>query len=129
MSKTLLTTADVPKYIRQIVARLRPTTQCGENDVAGYTFLLYGRHKVGYENQLEADCEKLIAWCQRYYAEAYVTEKHFWYDEVKMGAYAGPKEIRRKAYRVGYRNHIKLVITDPVAYRFEKDGYYKEELA
>lgn len=128
MSKTMLTTADVPQYIREIASRLRPTTQYGEKDLAGYTFLLYGRHKVGYESQLETDCDKLIAWCRRYYADAFITEKHFWYDEVEMGAYAVPKQVRQKAYRIGYRNHIKLVITDPVAFRFEKDGFYKEQV-
>ena len=36
MSKTLLTTADVPKYIKEIVARLKLTTDYAENDIPGY---------------------------------------------------------------------------------------------
>lgn len=129
MSKTMLMTDDVPKYIREIVSRLRLTTNYGQQDMPGYTFLLYGRHKVGYEDQLESDCEKLLNWCKRYYADAYITEKHFWWDDVPnpVDFGAGNKYQRRKAYRDGFRNYIKLVITDPVAYRFEKDNYYREK--
>lgn len=126
MSKTSLATADVPKYIREIVARLHLTTDYAGSDLAGYTFKLYGKWRVGYENQLESDCEKLIAWCKRYYADAYVAEKHFWYNEIEMGPFAMLKQKMKKAYRIGYRNYIKVIITDPVAHRFEKDGYYRE---
>ena len=126
MSKTILTTADVPKYIKEIVARLKLTTDYTENDLPGYTFKLYGKWKVGYENQLRTDCEKLLSWCKRYYADAYVVSEHFWYDEVLAGPYAVPKQKMKKAYRTGYRNYIKIVVTDPVAYRFEKDNYYRE---
>lgn len=129
MSRTMLTTADVPKYIREIVANLRPTTNYGENDLAGYTFKLYGKHKIGYESQLRTDCEKLIAWCNRYYAEATINEEHFWWDDVPTPTgvdYPGNKWHRRKAYREGFRNYIKVTITDPVAHRFEKDGFYRE---
>lgn len=127
MSKTLLTTVDVPKYIREIVARLHLTTDYAENDIPGYTFKLYGKWKVGYESQLDSDCEKLIAWCKRCFADAYVAERHFWYNEVEMGPFAMQKQKMRKAFRIGYRNYIKVIITDPVAHRFEKDGYYREE--
>lgn len=126
MSRTMLTQADVPKYIREIVANLYPTTR--EQAEAGYTFQLFGKHKVGYEDQLASDCEKLLTWCQRYYADAYIVSEHFWMTDVPTPSgnlCAGDKWHKRKAYREGFRNYITVVITDPVAYRFEKDGYYR----
>lgn len=127
MSKTLLTSADVPKYIREIVARLHLTTNYAENDLPGYTFKLYGKWKLGYESQLTSDCEKLVAWCKRHYAEAYVASEHFWWADVSApNGFAGGRSHRRRAYETGYRNYIKVIITDPVANRFEKDGYYRE---
>ena len=130
MSKTLITTNDVPQYIRDIVRNLRPSvSELEETALPGYTFRLYGNHKVGYESQLSTNCEKLLAWCRRYYAEAYVVQQHFWFDDVaKPGSSfaGGDKCHQRKAYREGFRNYISVVITDPVAYRFEKDGYYRE---
>ena len=130
MSKTLITTNDVPQYIRNIVKNLRlSVSEPEESAIPGYTFRLYGNHKVGYEFQLSTNCEKLLAWCRRYYAEAYVVQEHFWFDDVtKPGSSfaGGDKCHQRKAYREGFRNYISVVITDPVAYRFEKDGYYRE---
>lgn len=129
MSKTLITTNDVPQYIRDIVKNLRPSvSEPEETALSGYTFRLYGSHKVGYESQLSTNCEKLLDWCRRYYADAYVVQRHFWFDDVAKpgGAYTGDKYHQRKAYREGFRNYIVVVITDPVAYRFEKDGYYRE---
>lgn len=129
MSKTLITTADVPQYIRDIVKNLRPSvSEPEESALPGYTFRLYGNHRVGYESQLDTNCEKLLDWCRRYYAEAYVVQRHFWFDDVAKpgGAFTGDKSHQRKAYREGFRNYISMVITDPVAYRFEKDGFYRE---
>lgn len=128
MSKTLLTAADVPAYIREIVQNLRLSTNYDAADLPGYTFKLYGKHRVGYENQLSSDCEKLLAWCQRYFAEAYVVSEHFWWTDVPVpgGSLCGDKSHKRKAFRDGHRNYIKVVITDPVANRFEKDNFYKE---
>ena len=130
MSKTLITTDDVPEYIRDIVKNLRPSvSEPEENALPGYTFRLYGNHKVGYESQLSTNCEKLLDWCRRYYAEAYVVQEHFWFnDVVKPGSSfdGGDKCHQRKAYREGFRNYIAVVITDPVAYRFEKDNFYRE---
>lgn len=129
MSRTVLTTANVPKYIREIVPRLKLTTDYAENDLPGYTFKLYGKYKIGYEEQLMSDCEKLLAWCKRWYADAYVVSEHFWWADVEQvpGGFRGDKWHKRKAYRAGFRNYIKVVITDPVAHRFEKDNYYCEE--
>lgn len=123
----LLTTADVPKYIREIVSRLRLSMDYAEGDNPGYTFKLYGKHKIGYEDQLVSDCEKLIKWCQSWYADAYIVSEHFWWNAVEQvpGGLFADKAHRRKAYRAGVRNYIKVVITDPVAHRFEKDGFYK----
>lgn len=129
MSKTMLTTADVPKYIKEIVPRLRLTADYAEGDIPGYTFKLYGKHKIGYEDQLQSNCEKLLAWCKRWYADAYIASEHFWYTDVPAPTrFPGDQSHRRRAYEMGYRNYIKVVITDPVAHRFEKDGYYREGL-
>ena len=127
MSKTLLNTDDVPEYVREIVKYLRPTTDYSENDIPGYTFRLYGKYKIGYEGQLERNCEKLIDWCQRHYADAYVASKHAWWKEVPVpgGALRGDIAHRKKAYRDGFRNYVKIVITDPVARRFELDEFYR----
>lgn len=127
MSKTLLKTEDVPAYIRKIVPNLRITTEYQEGDIPGYTFRLYGKYKIGYEEQLVRDCEKLIAWCQRYYAEARIISKHFWWNEVPPvpGDYVATQSHRKKSYREGFRNYIKVLISDPVANRFEKDKYYR----
>lgn len=127
MSKTLLVTADVPAYIREIVRNLRLTTDYQEQDVPGYTFKLYGKYKIGYEDQLKRNCERLLKWCQRYYADAYIVSEHFWWKDVDPSRSDDfyTREHRRKAYRDGFRNYIKVVITDPVAHRFEKDNFYK----
>lgn len=128
MSKTMLTTADVPKYIREIASRLRLTSDYSEGDLPGYTFKLYGKHKIGYEDQLSRDCEKLIEWCKRYYSDAHIVSEHFWWDAVEKLPYGlfADKAHRQKAYRAGVRNYIKIVITDPVAHRFKKDNFYRE---
>ena len=102
MSKTLITTADVPQYIRDIVKNLRPSvSEPEESALPGYTFRLYGNHRVGYESQLDTNCEKLLDWCRRYYADAYVVQPHFWIDDVAKpgGAFTGDKSHQRKAYR------------------------------
>lgn len=127
---SLLTTADVPKYIRGIASRLRETSPDRYTDdcVPGYTFDLYGKWKIGFENQLYSDCEKLLKWCQSWHAEAHVVSEHFWAAEVAMPQLydvRGSRGHRQKAYREGYRNHIRIVITDPVAHRFERDGFYR----
>ena len=127
MGKTVLTTKDVPQYIREIASRLRLTTDYAENDLPGYTFKLYGRWKVGYESQLQSDCEKLLNWCKQYYADAYIASEHFWWTDVLAPHRFGLDHAhKRRAYEMGYRNYIKVVITDPVAHRFEKDNYYRE---
>ena len=129
MSKTLLTRKDVPKYVQEIVTRLCLTTDYTEQDLPGYTFKLYGKWRVGYENQLRGDCQKLIDWCRSYFADAYIVSEHFWMTDVphESNGFAGDKHHKQKAYRQGYRNYIKIVITDPVANRFEKDKYYRGE--
>ena len=122
----MLTTADVPKYIKEIVPRLHLTTNYSEKDIPGYTFNLYGKYKVGYEDMLANDCEKLLAWCKRWYADAYLVSTHFWWTDVPaLNDICGDRSHRRRAYKMGYRNYVKIVITDPVAHRFEKDSYYR----
>lgn len=127
----LLTQNDVPQYIKEIVQRLHPVLMEFEDEDGnwwGYTFRLDAKWKCGYESQLQNDCEKLLKWCESWYAHAKVIRYGWWHNEVKTsGDYypKGTKGHKRKALREGFRNHVYLVISDPVANRFEKDGFYK----
>ena len=127
----LLTTNDVPQYIREIAQRLHPVLMDFEDEDGNwfaYTFRLDAKWKCGYESQLENDCQKLLKWCESWYAHAKLIKYMWWYNEVSTsGAYEvkGTYQHRRKALRTGWRNHAYLVISDPVANRFEKDGFYR----
>lgn len=127
----LLTRDDVPQYIRKIVQRLYPVPidfEDKEGNWWGYTFRLDAKWKCGYESQLENDCKKLLAWCEHWYAHAKLIQYMWWYNEVSISRedkIKGTHWHQRKALREGWRNHAYLVISDPVAYRFEKDGFYK----
>lgn len=127
----LLTSKDVPKYIKDIVKRLQPVLMEFEDENGnwwGYTYKLNAKWKCGYESQLKNDCERLLKWCESWYAYARVIEYAWWYDKVstpKEYDYKGTKYHKNKALREGFRNHIYLVISDPVANRFEKDNFYK----
>ncbi len=127
MPKTTLTNADVPKYIRKIVQRLRPDTTITDKGVWGYNFKLYGQHKCGYEGQLLTECAKLLAWCRQHYAEAEIVEQKLWYDQMPHTPGDSIRCIRQRAYKRNIRSYMVVTITDPVAQRFEKDGFYKEE--
>lgn len=126
----LLTKEDVPKYIKEIVSRLQPVSG---NEYAdhpeyeiGYTFKLYGKYKRGYESMLESDCEKLIKWANSWYADTRVVEKCFWEEKCAVynhGFYDYTRTFNA-ANKEHFRNYYVIVITDPVANRFEKDGYY-----
>ena len=127
----LLTADDVPQYIKSIVKRLRPVNLEFENKDGnwwGYTFRLDAKWKCGYNCQLVSDCEKLLTWSERWYAYAKLIRYAWWYDEVRTVSndYVGSKYHRAKAIREGWRNHAYLVISDPVARRFELDGFYRE---
>lgn len=127
----LLTRDDVPQYIRDIVKRLQPVLMEYEDEDGnwwGYIYRLDAKWKCGYESQLVSDCEKLVNWCSRWYAQAKVISYHWWHDEVekpKECDMAGTYSHMRKAWRNGFINHAFLVISDPAALRFEKDRYYK----
>lgn len=128
----LLTTEDVPQYIKEIVKRLSPVQMeysDADGNWWGYTFRLDAKWKCGYETQLESDCEKLLNWCRRWYAHAAVIKYMWWENEVSTSTEHESKGTywhRRKALREGFRNHVYVVISDPVAFRFEKDGYYRK---
>lgn len=121
----LLTRDDVPQYIREIARGLRPVLmECEDEDGNwwGYTFRLDARWKCGYESQLESDCEKLLKWCETWHAHAKLINYMWWYNEVSVSNgrdFKGTSWHRRKALREGWRNHTYLVISDPVANRFE----------
>ena len=128
----LLTQNDVPQYIRKIVQRLHPVLIEFEDEDGnwwGYTFRLDTKWKCGYESQLKNDCEKLLKWCESWQAHAKLIKFMWWYNEVEPSNesdFKGTCDHQRKALRDGWRNHAYLVISDPVANRFEKDGFYKE---
>lgn len=128
----LLTQKDVPHYIKEIVQRLHPVSMefRDENgDWWGYTFRLDAKWKCGYESQLQNDCEKLLKWCESWYAYAKPIKFMWWYNEVGTSNehdFKGTHWHKRKALREGWGNHVYLVISDPVASRFEKDGFYNE---
>ena len=125
----LLTTNDVPQYIREIAARLSPVMLDYKdkegNSWWGYTFRLNAKWKCGYEGQLQNDAEKLVHWCKGWYAHAEVIEYHYWNDGISP--YQTYHSLERKRWREGFRNHAFLVISDPVANRFEKDKFYKDK--
>lgn len=129
---TILTTEKVPAYIREIVKRLAPCLMDFHDDDGdwwGYTFRLNAKWKCGYENQLKTDCEKLIAWCSAHDAHSALIRYSWWYNDAPLpnsNTIRGSKEHRQRAWKSGFRNHAYLVISDPVAYRFEKDGFYKD---
>lgn len=125
----ILTKEDVPQYIRAIVQRLQPVLMeysDEDGDWWGYTFRLNAKWKCGYESQLVNDCEKLLKWCNSWYAHAKLIKYMWWYDEVNTTQIKGSYHHQRKALNKGWKNHAYLVISDPVAYRFEKDNFYRE---
>lgn len=127
----MLTEKDVPQYIKEIVKRLHPVKIEYEDEDGiwwGYTFKLNAKWKCGYESQLEKDCQQLIKWCQSWYTHAKLIRYMWWYKEVKTSYendFTGTARHKRKALRENWRNHALLVISDPVANRFEKDGFYR----
>lgn len=115
--KTILTSDDVPKYIREIASRLVPDKSC-KGGIWGCNFRLYAKWPRGYVNQFQDDVQKLLAWCRRHYATAELVEWRLWY-------HRHPDWDFRNAERAKARNYAIITITDPVALRFEKDGFYK----
>lgn len=124
----ILESNDVPEYIKSIVARLHPVPS-GYGDWFGYVFRLDAKWSCGYESQLQSDAEKLINWAKSWYAEAEIIDFKWWWKEVvhRENMPQGSREHRRKACRENWHNHALIWITDPVAYRFEKDGYYRNQ--
>ena len=126
----ILTNGKVPAYIKEIAKRLKPVLidyKTEEGDFWGYTFRLDAKWKCGYESQLASDCQKLIDWCRRQHAHTELIEYCFWYDKVPAdGTIWGSKYHLARARKKQFRNHAYLVITDPVAFRFERDNYYRD---
>lgn len=128
-SACILTKEDVPQYIKEIVKRLHIATIDYVDNKGqgwwGYTFKLKAKWKLGYEHQLEADCEKLLKWCKRWNAHAELIKYMWWQNEVPCQEWEYGKTHYGKALRKGFKNHALLVISDPVAQRFEKDNFYR----
>lgn len=127
----LLTQNDVPQYIKEIVQRLRPVLIQFEDEDGnwwGYTFRLDAKWKCGYESQLQNDCKKLLKWCESWYAHTKLIKYMWWYNEVSTSRkheLNGTYQHQQKALREKWQNHAYLVISDPVANRFEKDNFYR----
>ena len=127
----ILTKERVPKYIKNIVKRLFPKLMEYKDEEAGYwgyTFELRAKWKCGYESQLEKDTKALLTWCKRHGAETKLIKYAMWYNTVPVSdpLDRGSKYHLRKALKLGWHNKAYVVITDPVAQRFEKDNFYRE---
>ncbi len=114
MSRTNMDLSDLPKHIKEIIPRLHLSK------TKEYTWELYGKHKCGYESQLENEAIELVNFAKRFYADAGIVKTHFWY-EVYSDNELSVKTRRNKAYQQGFHNYIELRITDPVARIFEKE--------
>lgn len=110
----------IPKYIREILenkAKIVTSINGNVDEIdPGYTIRLFGDWPRGYENQLLTRADKLVAWAKRNGADAYVVKSQMWYERY---------DTYYHATRVGYRNHIYLVITDPVMLELERAGLVK----
>lgn len=110
----------IPKYIDEILrgkAKIVTTINRSTEGVdPGYTIRLFGDWPRGYETKLLTAVDKLIAWAKRNGADAYVVKSQMWYE-----CY----DTYYHATKVGYWNHIYLVITDPVMLELEKAGLVK----
>lgn len=120
MSRELMSQTDIPKYIMELLPRLKPTVIEQENGIVGYTWRLYGLRKVGGIRTLQTEAEKLVKFAKRYYAESYIVKEHMYYDDVPYQQFKGTKWHIQKAHRDGFHNYITIVITDPVAKQLEK---------
>lgn len=102
----------VPAYIRDIAKRAFPTNE-------PYRLKVYGRRKVGGEVGLVREVERLVKWCVKHYADACIVERHLWHDDYATAS---------QAYRHGHHNHYIVEITDPIMHRFERDGFYRQDI-
>lgn len=107
----------IPKYIQEIAERLKfAPYHLQDSQNYGYTFVLYGKYKVGYESRLEREANQLVRWSERHHAESYISKENYWhskYDNVN------------KAYAANHHNYVTIVITDPVAQVLEQAGFIK----
>ena len=120
MSRTNISVSDIPKYIMEMLPRLNLSR------TKEYTWRLYGRHKCGYESQLEAEADRLVSFAKRFYADAEIVETHFWYDTFPAEAGESWKTRRTKAYHQDFHNFVEIRITDPVARILEMSLHQKK---
>lgn len=122
----LLTKDDVPKYIKEIASRLSPVMMSYKDEDGfewyGYVYKLNAKWKCGYESQLVKDTEALVKWCKGWHAHSKIIKYTWWNEVYTEGTY---KSRVYKARKNGFRNHSIIVISDPVALRFERDGFYR----
>lgn len=112
---------DIPKYVKILLPRLKPTINEQLEGIVGYTWRLYGCRKVGGIQTLQNEAQKLVAFAKRFYAESFIVKEHMYYKDIDMDyPNIGTKWHRQKAYRMGFHNYVTLVITDPVAQQLEK---------
>lgn len=114
----------IPKYIREILENKACIVTSINGNVdnidPGYTIRLFGDWPRGYENKLLTSADKLVAWAKRNGADARIVKQQMWYDR-----YGCSNVGYRHAVDVRYRNHIYLVITDPVMLELERAGLVK----
>lgn len=113
MSKEIMTQNDIPKYIIELLPRLKKTIAGQEKGIVGYTFALYGQRKIGGIKTLLKEADKLVNFSKRYNAESFIVENHIYYDTVYSKA---------EAYKQGFHNYVIIVITDLVAKQLEIAG-------
>lgn len=109
----ILSPSRLSKYVKEMLPRLKPCNNYDlPNMVPGYTWVLRGKHKIGYGSQLVSEAEHLVDYANR---QAHLSGD----DEDKSGIiemyFPGNLHGERKAYRNHLRNKITMVIYDPVA--------------
>lgn len=123
MSRTNMAISDIPKYINDMLPRLYLST------TKEYVWILYGKHKCGYESQLESEADKLVSFAKRFHADAEIVSTCFWNDICPPKEGESWKTARARAYCQGVRNFVEIRITDPVAITLEKAlhiGHFRE---
>ena len=98
----------VPKFAQEMMSRARfDLSYTNPNSDPGYTIWIRKATPYTYASTLRAECERLVAWARRNYADAEILEC--------------PKDTH-------YCNQAALVtITDPVMQKLEKFRPKKEK--
>lgn len=111
----ILSPSRLPKYVKEMLPRLKPCNNYDlPNMVPGYTWVLRGKHKIGYSSQLVSEAEHLVDYANRQGHLSSDDEEKSCIIEMYFPG-GGTRQGERKAYRNHLRNKITMVIYDPVA--------------